>query len=68
MVPLYLDAPGYRSGLRSRALVEYVDIYPTLCDLADIPLPDHLQGTSLTPLLKNPNHPWKGAAVAGPFC
>jgi arylsulfatase A-like enzyme len=64
LVPLYLDVPGYRNGVRSRALVEYVDIYPTLCDVAGIPLPDHLQGTSMVPLLNQPDRPWKGAVFS----
>lgn len=63
-VPLYLDAPGYKDQMRSQALVEYVDVYPTLCELAQIPLPDHLQGTSMVPLLNQPDHPWKGAAYS----
>ena len=35
----------------SSRLVEYVDIYPTLCDLAGLPLPQHLHGKSIRPLL-----------------
>lgn len=32
---------------RTRALVEFADIYPSLCDLAGLPLPDHLGGYQL---------------------
>jgi hypothetical protein len=35
-------------------LVEFVEIYPTRCDLAGRPLPAHLQGTSFRPLLEQP--------------
>ena len=59
--PLILRAPGYKSGQRSSALVEFVDIYPTLCELAGIEAPDHLQGRSLVPVLKNPNAEFKQA-------
>lgn len=43
-------------GQRSTALVELVDVYPTLCDLAGVPLPDGevLDGQSIVPLLKDP--------------
>lgn len=62
--PLIVRAPGKKSGLRTQALVEYIDIYPTLCELAGLPLPFHLQGTSMVPLLDDPSQPWKKAVFA----
>lgn len=62
--PLILSTPGYPEGERTDALVEFVDIYPTLVQLAGLPLPSHLQGQSMVPLLKNPNAPWKDAAYS----
>ena len=35
-------------------MVETLNVFPTLCDLAGLPKPGYLQGTSLVPLLKNP--------------
>ena len=45
-------------------LVEFVDVYPTLADVAGLPLPAHLEGTSFKPLLENPDRKWKAAAFS----
>ena len=52
--PLIISAPGFPKGKTSKSLAEFVDIYPTLCELAGVEKPAHLQGLSLTPILKNP--------------
>jgi iduronate 2-sulfatase len=52
--PLIISAPGYRDGTRTSSLSEFTDIYPTLCDLAALSKPGHLEGKSLLPILKNP--------------
>ena len=62
--PLIVDAPWMDSDLRCDALVEFVDIYPTLCELAGLPLPEHLDGTSFVPLMDSPDAAWKGAAFS----
>lgn len=59
--PLILKAPGKKSNIKTDALVEYVDVYPTLCDLAGLSIPFHTQGKSLTPLFDNPQQNWKEA-------
>jgi arylsulfatase A-like enzyme len=40
-----------------------MSIYPTLCELADLPKPEHLDGTSILPLLKNPKTKWSQPAI-----
>ena len=54
-VPLVIYAPGITRGERSEALVELADLYPTLCDLLDLPTPEHLEGRSLVPVLRDPS-------------
>ncbi len=63
--PLLISVPGMtHAGKRTDALVEFVDIYPTLAELAGLPLPKHLEGISFKPLLANPQLPWKTAAFS----
>ncbi len=63
-VPLIVSAPGVRGGQSSSALVELVDLFPSLCDLAGLPRPETLEGRSMVPLLHAPQRPWKQAAFA----
>ena len=62
--PLIISAPGYNGDQRSRSIVEFVDIYPTLCELSGIDLPGHLQGRSMQGLLEDPNARFKMAAYS----
>lgn len=63
--PLIISVPGQKSaGKKTRALVEFVDIYPSLAELCALPLPQHLEGTSFAPLIENPEKPWKEAAFS----
>jgi arylsulfatase A-like enzyme len=62
---LLLSVPGMKNaGAHSKSFVEFVDIYPTLSELAGLPLPSHLEGLSFKPLLDTPNRPWKQAAFS----
>ena len=54
----------YVAGGKSPASVELVDIYSTLCDLAGLETPAHVDGTSLKPILSNVNKHLKPAAVS----
>jgi len=61
--PLIIRAPGRASGADCRRVVEFVDLYPTLIDLAGIEGPGNLDGRSLSPLLTDPLAAWNGFAV-----
>ena len=52
-VPLVMTAPGVKPG-RTHAITELVDLYPTICELTDTSLPEHLAGESLVPILNEP--------------
>ena len=43
--------------------VDFMSIYPTLCDLCGIPAPSYLEGVSIRPLLADPNAAWDRAAL-----
>jgi len=63
--PLILSTPEtLGAGLRSQALVEFVDIYPTLCDLCGVEMPSTCEGISLKPLLEKPDAVLKEAAFS----
>ncbi|MEG1006494.1 MULTISPECIES: hypothetical protein [Bacteroides] len=41
-------------------MVEFVDLYPTLCELCELPIPEkQLDGTSIVPVLNNLRKEWK---------
>jgi len=64
-VPLMIRLPGRgSSGARCERLVELVDLYPTLCDVAGVPIPETMEGVSMKPLLKDPKQEWKPAAFS----
>jgi iduronate 2-sulfatase len=64
-VPLIVSTPRMKTaGKRTRALVELVDLYPTIAQLCALPLPEHLEGIGFAPLLKNPDQAWKKAAFS----
>lgn len=51
--PFIISGPGLPKNERSAALIELRDIFPTLCDLAGIPVPVTVQAKSLVPLLRH---------------
>ena len=61
--PLIVKVPGSKQLGASSEIVEYVDIYPTLCELAGLELPEHLQGNSFRDLLYDKEAKSDGVAI-----
>ncbi len=57
--PMIVSAPGFEGGARTPALTEFVDIFPSLCELSGLAVPAHLHGKSFVPLMRDPSQPWK---------
>ena len=62
--PLIWVAPGTTTpGGVCKSPVDFMTIYPTLCDLAEIPIPKHVEGQSIRALLRDPNAAGSGIAI-----
>ena len=58
--PLIVSVPGQlHAGTKTDALVEFVDIYPTLCEACQLPIRGELEGFSAMPIIQQPTLPWK---------
>ncbi len=63
-LPLIVAAPSVtKERSRTSRPVSFVDLFPTLNELCDLPQPQELEGTSLVPLLKDPNRTWDQPAL-----
>jgi arylsulfatase A-like enzyme len=63
--PLIVSVPGMKAaGGKTDALVDFVDIYPSLVEICGLPMPEGAEGTSFQPLLDAPDLPWKSAAFS----
>ncbi|MDB4694926.1 sulfatase [bacterium] len=62
-VPLVISAPQLPRG-KSKAVVELVDIYPTVCALTGQTIPNEVQGSSLVPLLTKDANQVKSGALS----
>ena len=68
-VPLIVVPPrgartaGFKPGARSDALVNLLDLYPTLVDACGLSPRKELEGRSLMPLVRNPQAEWDDAVV-----
>lgn len=51
--PLIIAVPGLKPGI-TNSITEHLDIFPTLCDLVGVKIPEIVDGKSLVPIIKNP--------------
>ncbi len=61
-VPLLVRQPGAPKAARAEGIVELLDLFPSFCEFARIPVPPHLDGRSFVPLVRNPDAEGKNAA------
>ena len=62
---LIVSVPGQSNpGSNTEALVELVDIYPTLCDACNLPIGSELEGLSMIPVMEQPMITWKRASFS----
>ncbi len=64
-VPMIIRYPNQENrGAQTFEITELIDMFPSLCELAGIKIPDYMQGTSFVPLIKDPKRSWKNAAFS----
>jgi iduronate 2-sulfatase len=61
--PLLISAPGFKPS-KTFSPSEFIDIFPTLCELSGVPVPKHLDGKSLMPVMKDPKKSVKEYSVS----
>lgn len=61
--PLLISVPGDQQP-SSRGLSSAVDVMPTVLDLVDVPIPDWVEGRSLTPMLEDATAPGRDFTVS----
>ena len=64
-VPIIIRTPDQQNqGVKTEAITELVDLFPTVCELAGVAVPSYMQGTSMVPLMEDPQRDWKSAAFS----
>jgi iduronate 2-sulfatase len=63
-IPMIISGPGIKGNQKTNSFAEALDIFPTLAEITGLQAPDHLQGTSLMPVLQNPATSVKDAAYS----
>jgi iduronate 2-sulfatase len=61
--PLIIYAPGLKPS-KTESQTEFVDIFPTLCELTGVKTPENLDGVSVVQLMKEPSNTVKKYSVS----
>ncbi len=65
LTPLIVSMPEQTNiAGTTDALVELVDVFPTLCDACNLSIPEELEGSSMLPLIEEPEQQWKSATFS----
>jgi len=51
-VPLIISGPGIPKGKKTDALCYLLDLFRTICDLTDLPVPEGVEGQNLMPVIR----------------
>jgi choline-sulfatase len=62
-VPIVISAPGFKANQHTTQPAELLDVFPTLLELAGLPVDVGQEGQSLVPLMKNPEAEWNHPAI-----
>jgi arylsulfatase A-like enzyme len=62
--PLLIASPDLPGGRKTNSPTAFVDVFPTLCTLAGVEVPGHLQGKSLVPVMEDPAVKVRSASLA----
>lgn len=61
--PLIFIMPEHKESKKISEIVEFVDLYPTICEAAGLPIPENLDGKSMVKLMSNGDSNWKDYAI-----
>jgi arylsulfatase A-like enzyme len=66
-VPLIVKVPGMTAPAKTKAVVNLLDLYPTLAELCGLPVPEHCDGRSFVPVLQNPEIQWYPTLITNAY-
>jgi len=62
--PMYIMSPNGKKGIKNASPIELIDIFPTMCEVSGLKIPNQLQGKSLIPIVEGNKTSVKNAALS----